>query len=363
MTQIVLKNGYLVKGGARRQGGRKLKRRKIDRQLTLSPGYPQHTFTNVELVEFTCPMNVKFHVHNVSIDGNCFFYSFLRAVQSKRIECKFKNYNFDLRQYYKENGSTTYTPTDIYKGIYHTTVYKYEGSDIEERFETAMVKKDEYHAGKDLRNLLKVEFRRINRIRKKEIKDKKLDPSTSNCTRNFITTMNDMVGAYAGEDLFQEFQNELDKLGQWMDTGSGLLQRLIYCMFNIRVRVFMSEIGPNGSWHEIFKHVDPNDPNVVNLWFGGGMGQINNHYQFMRPMSNAEPMATTNHNNNVKKSSNPMLDLTKDKEYNLQKTLDASLEDLTTASESASVLSDDLQQMVNDNLLTEEQAIQMMPNT
>ena len=58
-----------------------------------------------------------------------------------------------------------------------------------------------------------------------------------------------------------------------------------------------------------------------------------------------------------------MLDLTEDKEYDLQNALDASLEDLTTASESASVLSDDLQQMVNDNLLTEKQAIEMMPNT
>lgn len=378
MTQIVLKNGYLVKGGARKQGGRKSKKRKKAEQFIPLPGYPQHTFTNVELVEFICPMNVTFHVHNVSTDGNCFFYSFLRAVQSKEILCRFKNNNFDLRQYYRPNGAT-YAPTDIYKGIYHNTLYKYVGSDIEERFQSVMVKKDEYQAGKDLRELLKVEFRRINQIRKKEIKSKKQDPSPGTCTRDFITTMNNMVRNFAGDDIFREFQNDLNRINQWMDTGSGLLQTLIYCIFNIRVRVFMSETRsenhPSGKWHEMFKDVNPNDPNVVNLWFGGS------HYQFMRPMSTAQPMAPTNQNNNVKQSSNskPVMDLTEDDiqiqkamehslkksdyDINLQKALDVSLEDQTTASESASVLSDDLQQLVDDNLLTETQAIQMMQNT
>ena len=362
MTQIVLKNGYLVKGGARKQGGRKSKKRKIKEQFIPLTGYPQHTFTKVNFGRYTCPLGVRYHIHDVCNDGNCFFYSFLRAVQSKEIRCRFNNYNFDLRQYYIPNGAT-YAPTDIYKGIYHNTLYKYVGSDIEERFQTVMVKKDEYQAGKDLRNLLKVEFRRINQIRKKEIKSKKQDPSPGTCTRDFITTMNNMVRNFAGDEIFREFQNDLNRINQWMDTGSGLLQTLIYCIFNIRVRVFMSETRsenhPSGKWHDTFKTADPNDQNVVNLWFGGS------HYQFMRPMSRqqAQSMAPTNQNNNVKQSSSPMLDLTEDNsskksEYDLQKALDASLEDL--ASDSASVLSDDLQQMVNDNLLTEEQAIQMM---
>ena len=373
MTQIVLKNGYLVKGGARKQGGRKSKKRKIKEQFIPLPGYPQHTFTKVNFGRYTCPLGVRYHIHDVCNDGNCFFYSFLRAVQSKEIRC-----NFVLRQYYRPNGAT-YAPTDIYKGIYHNTLYKYVGSDIEERFQTVMVKKDEYQAGRDLRQLLKVEFRRINQIRKKEIKSKKQDPSPGTCTRDFITTMNKMVRNFAGDEIFREFQNDLNKINQWMDTGSGLLQMLIYCIFNIRVRVFMSETRsenhPYGKWHDTFETADPNDQNVINLWFGGS------HYQFMRPMSTAQPMAPTNQNNNVKQSSNskPVMDLTEDDiqiqkamehslkksdyDINLQKALDVSLEDQTTASESASVLSDDLQQLVDDNLLTETQAIQMMQNT
>ena len=100
---LVLKGGTLyLKGGA------KISHKKKKAKLS----HHQCRFWRLPVQNFTCPKNVSYKIYDVAADGNCFFYSLLRAMAAKGIPCSFgDDDNFNIRN------TEASEPTDIFDGL------------------------------------------------------------------------------------------------------------------------------------------------------------------------------------------------------------------------------------------------------
>ena len=305
---LVLKGGTLyLKSGA------KISHRKKKAKLS----HHKCRFWRLPVQNFTCPKNVSYKIYDVAADGNCFFYSLLRAMAAKGIPCSFgDDDNFNIRN------TEASEPTDIFDGLIHDNLN--------------LVKNDELEAGRHVREKLYKIFQKACKLYNQSGPQRKV--SKTACINVLVENIRSMKNF---DDPHKTLLTDLNTFGNYMDTGNPLLQQLIECALKVKVRVYNSR---GSQWVDYLSNANPLDNDVVNIWFTG------NHYKFMHPVLSSnfqpsgglgllrtlfEPPSSSSGSSSVSSSS-------------------------VSSSSSNTTLSNDLQSLVDEGAITLQDAYQLM---
>lgn len=321
---LVLKGGTLhLKGGKRIEGGTKIKESK--KKKAKYNNAQQYLFRRLHVGDFQCPTGVKYKIYDVAADGNCFFYSVLRAMAAKGIPCSFGDEIFDIRKFEPSN------PTDIFDGLIH------DGLNL--------VKNDEFEAGKYVREKLYEIFENAcNLYNQKKV-------STNGCINDLIARIESMK--VFGDPQHKTLLKDLNTLNNYMDTGNPLLQHLIECALKVKVRVYNRRTGYGGQWVDYLSNANPLANDVVNILFTG------NHYKFMDPSEirasgGSGRLRTLFEPSSGSSGSTTTTQLT-DFDFS-----GSSSSSKSSGSSSNTTLSNDLQSLVDEGAITLQDAYQLM---